>query len=94
MTEMRASLKIPRDVTARVVIEVLNRNGEPDGTRGHDLRETVKRDGMLARVAHQAGLAGGGRVLFVPEPRRNFPRHRTRLLRRAGLGILKTMTGW
>ena len=33
----------------------------------------------------QGSLAGGGRVLFVPEPRCDFPRHRTRLLRRAGL---------
>jgi hypothetical protein len=32
----------------------------------------------------QAILAGGGRVLFVPGPRSSFPRHRTRLLRRAG----------
>ena len=29
----------------------------------------------------QAILAGGGRVLFVPESRRDFPRHRTQLPR-------------
>src|SRR5580700_6710871 len=32
----------------------------------------------------QVILAGGGRVLVVPEPRRDVPRRRTRLLRRAG----------
>jgi hypothetical protein len=40
----------PREVTARVVLEVIDANGEPDGGRAHDLRETVKRDGMIVRV--------------------------------------------
>jgi hypothetical protein len=33
----------------------------------------------------QAILAGGGQVLVVPGPQGDFPRHRIRLLRRAGL---------
>jgi hypothetical protein len=40
----------PQTVTARVVLEVIDRNGEPDGSWAHDLRETIKRDGMIARV--------------------------------------------
>lgn len=40
----------PQTVTARVVLEVIDRNGESDGARANDLRETIKRDGMVARV--------------------------------------------
>jgi len=40
----------PRSPTARVVLDVVDRDGEPDVARAPDLRETVKRDGMLARV--------------------------------------------
>jgi hypothetical protein len=40
----------PQTLTARVVLEVIDRNGEPDEGWAHDLRETIKRDGMIARV--------------------------------------------
>ena len=43
----------PQTVTARVVLEVIDRNGKPDGSWAHDLRETINRDGMLARVPTQ-----------------------------------------
>jgi hypothetical protein len=40
----------PQVVTPRVVLEVIDRNEEPDGSRANDLREQIKRDGMVARV--------------------------------------------
>lgn len=40
----------PQYVSSRVVLEVIDRDGEPNGGRAHDLRETIKRDGMVARV--------------------------------------------
>jgi hypothetical protein len=40
----------PQAVTSRVVLEVADRNGKPNGARADDLLETIKRDGMLARV--------------------------------------------
>jgi hypothetical protein len=40
----------PQRLTARVVLEVIDRNGDPDEGWAHDLRETIKRDGMIARV--------------------------------------------
>jgi hypothetical protein len=40
----------PQEVTARVVLEVIDANGDPDGGWAHDLRETVRRDGMIARA--------------------------------------------
>lgn len=40
----------PQRLTARVVLEVIDRSGQPDEGWAHDLRETIKRDGMIARV--------------------------------------------
>jgi hypothetical protein len=40
----------PRHLTATVVLDVVDRNGEPDPGMAHSLREIVKGDGMLARV--------------------------------------------
>jgi len=40
----------PKTMTARVVLDVVDRDGEPDGARAQNLRETVKGDGILARV--------------------------------------------
>jgi hypothetical protein len=40
----------PQSLTARVVIEVIDRDGQPDAGWANDLRETIKRDGMIARV--------------------------------------------
>jgi hypothetical protein len=39
-----------QEVTAWIVLEVIDANGDPDGGWAHDLRETVKRDGMIAQV--------------------------------------------
>jgi len=40
----------PQSLSARVVLEVVDRDGKPDPSWAHDLRETIKRDGMIARV--------------------------------------------
>jgi hypothetical protein len=40
----------PKTLTARVVLDVVGRDGEPDAAMAHSLREIVKGDGMLARV--------------------------------------------
>jgi hypothetical protein len=40
----------PQTLTARVVLEVIDRSGGLDPGWAHDLRETIKRDGMIARV--------------------------------------------
>jgi hypothetical protein len=40
----------PKEVTATVVLNVVDRDGEPDASRAQDLRQTIIEDGMLARV--------------------------------------------
>jgi hypothetical protein len=39
----------PRAPTARVILDVVDRNGSPDPAMAHSLRQTVEADGRLAR---------------------------------------------
>lgn len=47
----------PQTLTSIVPIEVVDRDGTPDPQRAYDMRETVKRDGRLARVPTQREFA-------------------------------------
>ena len=40
----------PKTLTARVVLEVVDRNGDPDPAMAHSMREVTKGDGRLARA--------------------------------------------
>lgn len=47
----------PQTLSSIVPIEVVDRDGTPDPQRAHDMRETVKRDGRLARVPTEQEFA-------------------------------------
>ena len=40
----------PKSLTARVVLDVVGRDGEPDAAMAASMRQIIQQDGMLARV--------------------------------------------
>ena len=43
----------PKTLTARVVLEVVDRDGDPDPAMAHSMRQVAEADGRLARVPTQ-----------------------------------------